>query len=263
MIVQDLCCGSSLHSMRNLVRIRKVVSGSPSRNIFSTNCKGIYEDEGKERSWMLCASIKGLGSMCVHGAGTCEGSRVDPHRTRRRLVCWKMRMFIQCFWRTSACGFQQETEDGIEVLGKMFSDILEQVVRGDPLFQREASWGFVRGSVALLCHKLSAVELVAKIVGLFGKNSLPGMDRKLLSPPHPSPDGESLPCNPQPPHCSFIPGWYSRCRTLCVFLISRETLPFGGNIMLLLMGLKLISSFPITYFISFMNVKWCCGEKSC
>lgn len=48
-------------------------------------------------------------------------------------------MFIQYFWRTSACSFQQETEDGIEVLGKVFSGILEQVVRGDPPLRREAS----------------------------------------------------------------------------------------------------------------------------
>lgn len=29
------------------------------------------------------------------------------------------------------------------------------------------------------------------------------------------------------------------------------------------MGLKFISSFPITYFIYFMNVKWRCREQSC
>lgn len=74
--------------------------------------------------------------------------------------------------------------------------------------------------MALSFHKLSAVKLVAKIVGLFGKNSLPGMDCKLFSP-YAGPDGETVQCNPQLlSHYSFILGQYSCRRTLCIFLIS-------------------------------------------
>ena len=76
--------------------------------------------------------------------------------------------------------------------------------------------------MALACRKLSAVELVAKIVGLFGRNSLPGMDCKVFSPSHPSPRGESLPCTHRylVARYSFILGQYSCCRTPCILLIS-------------------------------------------
>lgn len=118
--------------------------------------------------------------------------------------------------------------------------------------------------VAFSFHTLSADKLVAEIAHLFGKNSLPGMDCKLFSPPHPSPDSKNQQCNPQLlSHYSLILGQHSCRRTPCILVISWETLPFGVNIMLLLMGLKFISSFPITYFSRFMNAKWHCREEGC
>lgn len=62
---------------------------------------------------------------------------------------------------------------------------------------------------------------------------------QLLSPPQPSPDGESLPCNPQPPHCSFIPGGYSRCSTLCVFSYLRRNIAIWGKYYAVANGLKI------------------------
>lgn len=94
-IVGNKCCGSSLHNVRSLVRLREGAIRSPSRNRFFPSCKGIHEDEGKEKSWMLCASIKGPTMCCWE----LQKDQVVPHRTETFLFGnWRLlHIFLEKF----------------------------------------------------------------------------------------------------------------------------------------------------------------------
>lgn len=97
-----------------------MVSRSPNRSIFFRNHEGTEEDEGEGGKLDApCITERTQQYLCV--TGTCKGNQCLSQDRHRRLLCWKMRAFVQCFWRASACVFQQETKHGIGGLGMMLS----------------------------------------------------------------------------------------------------------------------------------------------